>query len=154
MTTPPANIIAAAQASQKKWRIPASISIAQWALESGWGKYDLGVYNYFGMKAPVDASGKPTVPFVTKRTREVNSKGQAYFIDAPFRAFTSPADAFDAHGKLLATAKVYAGPREKLPDANAFADALTGIYATDPTYGTQLKAIMRGSNLYQYDKVA
>ena len=38
MTTPPMEVITAAQASQRKWHVPAAVTIAQWALESGWGR--------------------------------------------------------------------------------------------------------------------
>lgn len=147
-----ANIIAAAQASEAKWHIPASISLAQWALESGWGKHDLGCFNYFGMKAPCDAAGNPTVPHVDLKTREVDRHGHDYFITAPFRKFASPEDAFDKHAELLATKGAYAKARTKLPNAFDFADALTGVYATDPGYGKALKAIILGSNLTQYDR--
>jgi flagellum-specific peptidoglycan hydrolase FlgJ len=37
----------------------------------------------------------------------------------------------------------------KNPDA--LADALTGVYATDPHYGAILKSIMKVHDLYQYD---
>lgn len=151
MITIPPQIIAAAQASQKKWGIPASISIGQWAYESGWGAKDLGCFNYFGMKAATDARGAPVVPFVTCRTREVDKAGKAYYVNAPFRKFASAEEAFDEHGKLLATKGAYANARRKLPDPNAFADALTGVYATDPTYGTTLKSIIRTNNLTRYD---
>jgi hypothetical protein len=36
-------------------------------------------------------------------------------------------------------------------DPNAFAAALTGIYATDPQYGTKLINLMREYDLYRYD---
>lgn len=150
MRTIPAPIIAAAQASQAKWSIPASISIAQWAVESAWGTADMGCFNYFGMKARCDASGKPTDPFVMAPTHEVVN-GKRIAITAPFRKFTSASDAFDAHGKLLATAGAYAQARKVLPDPNAFADALTGVYATDPNYGTTLKSIIRTNNLTRFD---
>ena len=39
-----------------------------------------------------------------------------------------------------------------LPDA--FANALTGVYATDPGYGTNLIALMGLYNLYRYDSAA
>ena len=152
MAKPPPDIIAAAKAAQTKFKIPASISLAQWALESGWGKHDLGCFNYFGMKAPCDAHNKPLVPYIERKTREVDKFGHDYYIIAPFRKFDSPEQAFEEHGRLLATKGAYARARTKLPDADAFADALTGVYATDPHYGAALRAIMHGANLYQYDR--
>jgi flagellum-specific peptidoglycan hydrolase FlgJ len=152
MTQPAQQFIDAAKASQHMYGIPASVSLAQWALESGWGKHDLGCFNYFGMKAPCDAAGHPLVPHVDLKTREVDKYGHDYYITAPFRKFASPEEAFEEHAKLLATRGAYANARSKLPNADAFADALTGVYATDPNYGKSLKAIMHGSNLYQFDK--
>jgi flagellum-specific peptidoglycan hydrolase FlgJ len=37
---------------------------------------------------------------------------------------------------------------------NAFADALTGVYATDPEYGNLLKSLMQSHNLYQYNQLS
>jgi hypothetical protein len=37
---------------------------------------------------------------------------------------------------------------------DAFANALTGVYATDPNYGSSLIRLMHTFNLYQYDKPA
>src|ERR1022692_5235751 len=39
-------------------------------------------------------------------------------------------------------------------DPNAFAAALTGVYATDPDYGAKLIGLMRLYNLYRYDTAA
>ena len=148
MATPPAEIIAAACEAQRKWKIPASISLAQWALESGWGRHmPPGSNNPFGMKA------RPGDPFVTVRTREQDRDGHDYFIEAAFRKFRSIAEAFDAHGELL-NKPVYAKAREALPDPDKFADALTGVYASDRGYGKALKAVMHGSNFYQYNEGA
>ncbi len=143
------DVIDAAQASERKWGIPASISLAQYGVESAWGsRMPPASNNPFGIKA---ISGQPSV---TVKTREVDKFGKDYYIQAPFRKFTSIAEAFDAHGKLLATSKYYANARSKLPDVEAFADALTGVYATDPNYGTALKKVMRQSGLYQYNRGA
>jgi flagellum-specific peptidoglycan hydrolase FlgJ len=65
--------------------------------------------------------------------------------------FTSIDQAFDAHGKLLGTAKIYSGARAKLPDPDAFADELTGVYATAHDYGVVLRSVMRSQGLYQYN---
>jgi hypothetical protein len=141
----PDDVIGGAQAAHEKWNIFASITIAQWALESGWGRsMPAGSNNPFGIKA---AAGQP---FVEASTREVID-GQSVVIVAKFRKFASMSEAFDEHGKLLATGKPYAEARTHLDDPSAFADALTGVYATDPNYGTLLKRLMTAHDLFQYD---
>lgn len=138
-------IIIAAQNSHKNRRVPASVTLAQWALESGWGRHvPPGSFNPFGMKA---AAGQP---FVTASTHEVIN-GRQITINANFRKFGSFDEAFDQHAHLLATAKVYAHAMTLVSNPNAFADALTGVYATDPNYGTLLKGLMASHDLYQYD---
>jgi flagellum-specific peptidoglycan hydrolase FlgJ len=141
----PADVIGAAQASQETWKIPAAVTLAQWALESNWGKaMPSGSNNPFGIKATA------ADPFVEAQTREVVN-GKDITIVAKFRKFASMDDAFDQHGRLLATARPYAQARTQVGNPDAFADALTGVYATDPNYGTALKRIMKTYNLYQYD---
>lgn len=144
------SVIAAAQREAARTKIPASFQLAQFALESGWGVHDLGCFNYFGMKAPCDATGKPLVPFVMERTREQHRDGSIYFIDAPFRSFTSADEAFAAHADLLLR-PIYAPAVAKLPDLDAFIDAVAPIYATGLAYAKSIKAIIAGSNLAQYD---
>lgn len=141
----PADVIAAAKASQTTWHIPAAVTLAQWALESNWGKaMPAGSNNPFGIKAA------PGEPFVEAQTREV-IQGKNIVVVTKFRKFASIRDAFDQHGHLLATAAPYAHARTLTGNPDAFADALTGVYATDPNYGAALKRIMKTYNLYQYD---
>ena len=141
----PADIVAAAQHGEETWKIPAAVTLAQWALESDWGRaMPTGSNNPFGIKA---VAGQP---YFEATTHEV-VHGRRITIIAKFRKFASLADAFDAHARLLATAHAYAAARRHLDDPNAFADALTGVYATDPAYGTKLKAIMKSNDLYRYD---
>jgi hypothetical protein len=141
----PDDVIAAAQASQAKWKIPASVTLAQWSLESSWGrKMPAGSNNPFGIKA---ASGQPFVEAITHEHLD----GRDVTISARFRKFESIAEAFDEHGKLLATRPAYERARGLVKDPDAFADALTGVYATDPNYGALLKRLMKDHNLYQYD---
>ena len=78
--------------------------------------------------------------------------GVTVTITARFRVFDSLASAFDAHGRLLATNPVYRIAMQHVQDPEAFADALTGIYATDPNYGMTLKWVMRKYNLGAYDR--
>jgi hypothetical protein len=141
----PPEVIAAAQASRKAWKVPASVTLAQWALESNWGKaMPKGSNNPFGIKA------KAGDPYVESRTHEV-VKGKRIEIVAKFRKFASLQDAFNEHGRLLATLHPYAHARTVIGTPDAFADALTGVYATDPDYGSELKKVMKDYNLYQYD---
>lgn len=148
----PMEHIIGAMEAEKTYGVPASVSLAQWALESGWGNaMPAGSNNPFGMKARKNETG----PVVLARTREVYTsgpkKGQAYYIDAPFRKFASFGEAFIEHAKLVGTAKVYAPARAKLPDVDAYVDVLGPIYATDPTYATKIKSIMRSNDLYVYN---
>ncbi|MGA0603199.1 glycoside hydrolase family 73 protein [Caulobacter sp. KR2-114] len=139
------DVIAAARAAEGKWKIPASISLAQYGLESGWGQHmPPGSWNPFGIKA------LPGQPSVSVPTREF-VHGRYILVNAPFRAFASIADAFEHHARLLATGAPYARARSLLPNVEAFANALTGVYATDPHYGAELVAIIHGDELAQYD---
>ena len=79
----PPDVIAAAQASHAKWKIPASVTLAQWAWESGWGRHmPAGSNNPFGIKA---VKGQPQVE---ASTREV-VQGRSVTVSQPFRKFAS-----------------------------------------------------------------
>ena len=133
----PDDIAMAAVASQVKWKVPATVTLAQWAVESAWGaSMPADSNNPFGIKAAPGQAG------VDAGTREVLG-GQDVSIVAKFRKFDNLAEAFDLHGKLLATNRVYAPAMALAADPDAFADALTGVYATDPKYGYTLKWVMR-----------
>lgn len=145
MTQPTPEAIAGAQAAEAQWRIPASVTLAQWALESGWGAHmPLGSNNPFGIKAV------PGQAMVLVSTREFE-KEKWVTISAPFRKFSSLTQAFYAHAELLATRPQYEPARAALPSIEGFCNALTGVYATDPNYGHLLMQIINGSNLTQYD---
>ncbi|KVC98355.1 glycoside hydrolase family 73 protein [Burkholderia ubonensis] len=146
----PADVIEAAQAAQAKWGIPASISLAQWGLESAMGKrMPKNSYNPFGIKAT--KSDIENGRYVDAMTSEVFS-GKEVRLSQPFRKFENFTEAFDFHGKLLATGRAYAGARAKLPDPYEFARALTGHYATDPIYDKKLiDKFIKPYNLTQYD---
>jgi hypothetical protein len=142
----PPDVVDAAVASKVKWKVPASVTIAQWAVESAWGAaMPPDSNNPFGIKAVGEQ------PAVESPTREVLG-GQSVMITAKFRKFGSLTDAFEQHGKLLATAPVYAPAMQKVDDPEGFADALTGVYATDPMYGTTLKYVIKSYNFTIHDK--
>ena len=140
-------VIAAARTSHLKWGVPASVSLAQFILESNWGRSMPGGPELEQSVWHQGASGRALSP---SRTHEVEH-GATITIVARFRRFSSLAEAFDAHG-ALARAKPYELAMMHKDDPDRFADALTGHYATtDPMYGSKLKELMRRNNLYQYD---
>jgi len=142
----PQDVISAAQEAMKKWHVPASVTIAQWALESAYGRMvPYKSNNPFGIKAgPHDNK-------VLERTHEFYH-GRYVVIDAWFRKFATLADAFDKHGELIATGPAYRRVMEYKDNAWVFAEKLTGVYATDPHYGVKLHAIMTAHKLEDYDK--
>lgn len=142
----PDEVIQAARSSNKRWGIPAAVTIAQWILESAWGSaMPQGSNNPFGIKA---FGSQPSVEAGTWEV--IDSKHVT--ITAKFRRFESLAEAFEEHGKLLARATPYKKAMELVADAHQFADALTGVYATDPQYGTTLKWIMDTYKLLQHNQ--
>lgn len=139
------SVVAAAKAAMRKYRVPASITIAQWALESGYGAHlPPGSNNPFGIKA---RSGEP---YVSSMTWE-HLGGRDIRMEQRFRKYASIAQAFEAHAKLLATSHYYVHAMEHVDNPNEFAKSLTGVYANDPRYDKKLIKIMKDSDLYSLD---
>ena len=130
---------------QSRYGVPAAVTIAQAIDESGWGQSALAIrdHNLFGIKGtgPAGTDMLPTQEF---------QNGQCVTVTAPFRVYHNVAESIADHGHLLATGSSYqhAMSDRHLPDA--FATDLTGVYATDPHYGSNLIAIMKLYNLYSY----
>lgn len=119
------------------------VQVAQFLLESNWGQAGMGdAHNYFGIKA---LPGEPSVDVTTHEVEQGVSVKQ----QAGFRAFSSMAECFEAHARLLCTKPAYAPARTHANDPIAFAHALTGVYATDPQYGAKLESIMRSRGLLE-----
>jgi flagellum-specific peptidoglycan hydrolase FlgJ len=138
-------VIEAAKASHTRWGVPASVTLAQWIVESAWGSaMPPDSNNPFGIKA------LESQPAVESETREVVD-GKVVTITARFRRFANLTEAFEVHGKLLGTASPYQAARTQAQDPERFADALTGVYATDPQYGETLKWVMNNYGLKQHD---
>jgi len=140
--------IIAAQKAQQQYGVPASVSLAQFALESAYGtRMPPGSFNPFGIKA---VGGQPSV---TSKTREVIN-GKDVTISAKFRKFADFNEAFDAHAKLLATKSVYAPAMKAWKvdnDLEKGIKLMSGWYATDPSYAAKVLSIIRGQQLVQYD---
>jgi flagellum-specific peptidoglycan hydrolase FlgJ len=141
-----AALVPGAVAAQQRYGVPASVTIAQAIDESGWGNSSLAAqyHNLFGIKGAGPA-GSVTFP-----TQEFQG-GAWVTIDAQFAAYHNDAESIAGHAQLLATSGYYGKAMADRSNADAFANDLTGVYATDPGYGANLIALMKTYNLYQYD---
>ncbi|RQZ57474.1 mannosyl-glycoprotein endo-beta-N-acetylglucosamidase [Burkholderia cepacia] len=139
MSTPAgfvAAIARAAQACAKRTGVPASVTVAQAALESSWGKRAPGM-NLFGIKA--DASWRG--PVTSQVTHEVVD-GETIPITAHFRAYSDWQGSIDDHAAFLTSNPRYR-PAFAFKDGPSFARAIAKAgYATDPLYADKLIAIM------------
>ena len=135
-----------AVAAQRRYGIPAAVTIAQAIDESGWGQSQLATadHNLFGIKGsgPAGTSVRPTEEYLN---------GSWVATTASFRVYNSVAESIADHSKLLATGESYQQAMANRQSPDAFANDLTGVYATDPSYGSSLISIMRLYNLYKYD---
>ncbi len=129
--------------------IPASITIAQAALESGWGKSGLTMQakNLFGIKALGNWSG----PTVTMPTQEYEN-GQWVTVNSAFRAYPSWQASLDDHAKFFFVNSRYVPALAIRADSNEWAKEIQACgYATDPTYADTLIEIASQFGLYSWD---
>jgi hypothetical protein len=134
-----------AVAAQQRNGVPASVTIAQAIEESAWGQSSLAAryHNLFGIKGSGPA-GSVTLP-----TQEYENGWVT--IDAQFAVYHNDAESIADHAELLATSGYYTRAMADRAQPDAFANDLTGVYATDPDYGANLIALMKLYHLYQYD---
>ena len=129
-----------------KYKIPASILIAQAALESGWGK-KVKDNAYFGIKTHSSTGSSTT--FTT--TEVIN--GTRVTIKDSFRAYKNFSEAAEDYGKFLTTQPRYKPALAYSKDPIKFAEALQNAgYATDPVYAKKLQSIITQYQLDEYDQ--
>lgn len=144
-------LLAPAQTTQSATGIPASFTIAQAAIESGWGSSQqcLQDCNYFGIKA----IGRWTGATQNWETREVVN-GHSVFVMAAFRKYPNLTAGLEDHASFLVHNPRYAAAFQRQDDAIAFTQAVAAAgYATDPDYAQKIISIINTHNLKQYDKV-
>ncbi|MEX3690115.1 glycoside hydrolase family 73 protein [Paraburkholderia sp. BR14263] len=140
-----AAIAPAAQACARRTHVPASVTVAQAALESSWGVHAPGM-NLFGIKADASWHG----PFTVQLTHEVEDY-KTIAIHAEFRAYSDWQGSIEDHGTFLATNPRYR-PAFACTSGPAFATAIAACgYATDPLYAAKLKSVIAAHNLSALD---
>lgn len=129
----------------EKYKIPASITLAQGLLETGGGQSRLAQEgkNHFGIKCKEDWTGK-----TMKHTD-----------DAPnecFRVYDDPKQSYEDHSVFLATRKYYTGLFNlDMKDYRAWAHGLKKAgYATNPRYASILIGKIEKYKLYEFDNTS
>ena len=149
-------------ADQKKTGVLASVSLAQFILESGYGKSELAreANNCFGMKKSLSGNtwagsvwdGKS---IYTKKTKEQRSWGTET-VTAQFRKYPCVEDSIADHSVYLTGAKKgsalrYEGLKGCTDHRKAAQIIKNGGYATSNTYVDKLCSIIEEWKLTQYD---
>ncbi len=159
--------------SMRTTRVPASVTLAQAALESGWGRHAPGL-NFFGIKAGSTWTGQRQLLMTTEihndneRSRHqypeiisiepfTDNNGATKYrwrVKDNFRAYASATDSFNDHGNFLITNSRYHEAFNHTDDGRQFAREIGRAgYATDPNYADTLISIINQNNLTQYDAV-
>lgn len=127
----------------KDYKILPSITAAQAIIESGWGSSVSGTNNIFGIKG---------TPGTLCWTREVNSSGQSYEIQAYFKNFSSLSECIEFHNSLLGTSSYYRGMAGQKDYRTAA--QYPKSYATDPNYVQTVINIIEEYGLSSWDQEA
>jgi flagellum-specific peptidoglycan hydrolase FlgJ len=169
VTTLP-QIAALAVQIEAETKVPARMLIAQWAVESQWGKTPVGNNNYFGIKY----NGIIDKQFTDVKTREVWNyaqirwwnmqnpgreaqvgqlvtlgKYECFIIDR-FADYASPLEACRAYAHLISTGWKYAAAWAvylRTQDVDALISQVASVYASDPNYANLVKTIAHQANV-------
>lgn len=142
-------MIQGAVATEKKTGVPASITLGQLVLESGYNSPNnlsglaKNYNNYFGVKYNSNWTGART-PYLT------NSNGED---GAYYRWYNNTTESFLDHAKIFELDRY----QQYFQNATSVEDYAWGLqkggYATDPNYATKLINTIKTNNLTQYDSL-
>ena len=148
-------------ADQKKTGVLASVSMAQFILESAYGKSELAqnANNCFGMKSRLSGNTWSGSTWdgssYLKKTQEYTN-GQYITVTASFRKYTCVEDSIADHsayllGAMNGSKKRYDGLKGMTNYRAAIQLIKDGGYATSPTYVDNLCNVIEKWNLTKYD---
>ena len=127
--------------------VPASVTVAQAILETGWGKHTIGpARNLFGIKGkgPAGSIRVPTREFVN---------GRWVTVEANFAKYESFEQSINEHARFFLRNRRYAAALRVKDDPDAFAREIHKAgYATGPDYASELIKLMKRHNLYRFDR--
>lgn len=143
--------------TERKTGISHLFTLAQSALETGWGKSAPGNM-MFGVKAkesmPAEkrqlvqtteilATDKAKFPVIISIEKRPDGRYK-YTVKDWFRKYDTPEESFTDHARLFLTNKRYAKALLVKADPYKFAEEVAKAgYATEPTYAERLKGVIR-----------
>ncbi|SFD84088.1 Flagellum-specific peptidoglycan hydrolase FlgJ [Chitinophaga sp. CF118] len=160
--------------SMQQTRVPASVTLAQAALESGWGR-SAPRFNFFGIKAGASWTGErqllttteihsdndrsrhpyPEIISIEQYTDNNGNVKYRWRVKDNFRAYANAVESFNDHGNFLVNNARYREAFNHTGDARQFVREIARAgYATDPSYATSLIQIIEHNNLIRFDTVA
>ena len=132
-----------------EYNLPASVCIAQAILESGWGRYCIGQFNYFGRKW--NGWGN----YERMQTTEYDYDSCHYItIYDKFQSYSSLEEAIRDWCVLITEEPAYSNALAEWKsnwNVEDFVYALAPVYATDPDYAHKIIATINANNLYRFD---
>lgn len=136
----------ASRASSALSGLPAGVTVAQAALESGWGRSELSrvANNYFGIKAHGKHASvlMPTVEVIAGERKKLNAK---------FARYENIDQCFEDRDRLIRSSAFYAEACAKAGDPQSFIRALAHHWATDPAYGEKLLRVYHENGFHTLD---
>ncbi|MDE5561316.1 MAG: glucosaminidase domain-containing protein [Bacteroidaceae bacterium] len=130
-----------AMEQQQRYKIPASITLAQGLLESSAGRSRLATEanNHFGIKTP----GGWTGPYILANDDLPNEK---------FRKYRSARESYEDHSLFLMKPRYRCLFTYRITDYKSWAHGLKACgYATNPAYAQSLIRIIEMYSLHQFD---
>ncbi|AMH18789.1 flagellar biosynthesis protein FlgJ [Hafnia paralvei] len=130
---------------KRNWGVPIAVTIAQGALESGWGHIAPGNV-YFGVK------GKSTEGKSINITTHEEYGGTLTKINDSFRSYDSLEQSADDYGRFLNVNKRFAAAFSYPNDPEKFIHEVAKAgYATDSNYEKKILNIIRTTGIKDYD---
>ena len=143
-------IKAGAYYNWRNFRVLPSVCAAQAALESGWGESGLTkqANNLFGMKGSYNGAS------VTMRTAEYTSSGQLYYINAAFRKYPNWNASIVDYANNLRKSGYYPASAFTTQDYRTQITLIGRVYATSPTYASNVIKMIQTYGLDKWDRDA
>lgn len=128
--------------------VPPSVTLAQAALESGWGRSGLAAQhnNLFGVKSGAARGGVAMV------TTEGGGES-AHTITARFRTYESWGESLRHHQRVLVGDRRYQRAMERNGDWRGFIGEVAPLWATDPLYERRVGSIVERYDLDRWDRL-